>query len=44
MKREIKVYNNYEVDYNDIDELCIPLVHFFNTIGLRTKFLGIQLR
>lgn len=27
-----------EVNYEEIDELCIPLVKFFNSVGLITEF------
>lgn len=27
-----------EINYDEIDKLCIPLVKLFNKIGLRTKF------
>ena len=27
-----------DINYNEIDEKCIPMVKFFNDIGLHTKF------
>lgn len=27
-----------EINYNDIDEKCIPMVKFFNSVGLTTKY------
>ena len=27
-----------DINYNEIDELCRPMVKFFNNINLRTKF------
>jgi len=27
-----------DIDYNEIDELCIPWVKFLNSIGLETKY------